>query len=131
MGTNRTERINSLMLREIATDLHRVMASDVVDLGKVSITRVDITPNLRNADVWVSIMDKEHAGAWLRRLARHAADFQTLINRNMTLKYTPRLRFRLDDSIAAGDHVLSLLHHMDPLDNDEDRIDDFDEDQGE
>jgi ribosome-binding factor A len=35
-----------------------------------------------------------------------------MINRNMTLHYTPKLRFRLDTGIAKGDRVLDILNHL-------------------
>ncbi len=115
MGISRTDRVNSLLLREISDDMHRVMASESIDLGLISVTRVDVAPNLRNADVWVSIMDEDKAGEWLRRLARHAADFQRLVNANMTLKYTPKIRFRLDHSVSTGDHVIDVITQLESL----------------
>jgi ribosome-binding factor A len=54
----------------------------------------------------------------LRKLANKANALQSIINRDLTLKYTPRLRFVLDGSVAKGDHVLDILSHLDiPKDN--------------
>ena len=49
----------------------------------------------------------------MRRLSKHARELQELINRNLTLRFTPHLRFRLDVGIAKGDRVLDILSHLD------------------
>jgi ribosome-binding factor A len=118
MSVNRLDRVNALLLREIADDLFRVLQSDPeVDVAGITVTKVECAPNLRSANVWVSIMDAADHPTWLRRLSKHAKEIQTLINSNMTLHYTPKLRFRLDTGIAKGDRVLDILNHLDlPMD---------------
>lgn len=120
MAVQRLDRVNALLLREIADDLYRVLQSDPeIDIAGVTVTKVDCAPNMRNADVWVSIMDAEQHPNWMRRLSKHAKEIQTMINRNMTLRFTPHLRFRLDTGIAKGDKVLDILNHLDiPEDDD-------------
>lgn len=114
MSVNRLDRINSLLQREIADDLFRVLQSDSeIDIAGVTVTKVACAPNLRTADVWVSIRDAGQHPTWLRRLSKHARELQELINRNLTLRFTPHLRFRLDVGIAKGDRVLDILSHLD------------------
>ncbi len=113
MSINRLERVNALLLREIADDLFRVLQSDpTIDIAGITVTKVCCAPNLRTADVWVSIRDAEQHPTWLRRLSKHAKAIQTLINQNLTLRFTPHLRFRLDVGIAKGDRVLDILNHL-------------------
>lgn len=121
MAINRLDRVNALLLREIADDLYKVLQSDAeIDVAGITVTKVECAPNLRTADVWVSIMDADQHPTWLRRLSKHAKEIQTLINRNMTLRFTPHLRFRLDVGIAKGDRVLDLLNHLPtPVEEDE------------
>lgn len=115
MAVHRLDRINALLLREIGDDLFRVLQSEPeVDLAGITVTKVECAPNLRTATVWVSIRDAEQHPTWLRRLSKHARDIQALINRNLTLRFTPHLRFRLDVGIAKGDRVLDILNHLPP-----------------
>lgn len=115
MSVNRLDRVNALLLREIADDLYRVLQSEPeIDIAGVTVTKVCCAPNLRTADVWVSIMDAERHPNWLRKLSKHAKEIQELINRNLTLCFTPHLRFRLDVGIAKGDRVLDILSHLPP-----------------
>lgn len=114
MSVDRLERVNALLRRAIGEALYRVFAGDTLDLACITVTNVETSRNLRNATVSVSIYGHEDdRGAILRKLANKADEFQSIINHEMTLKYTPRLRFVLDGSIAKGDHVLDILSHLD------------------
>lgn len=134
MSINRLERVNALLLREIADDLYKVLQSEPeIDIAGITVTKVCCAPNLRTADVWVSIMDAEQHPNWLRKLSKHAREIQELINRNLTLRFTPHLRFRLDTGIAKGDRVLDILNHLpEPVeDNDANDGENNDENDGE
>ncbi|NLC79587.1 MAG: hypothetical protein GX748_00210, partial [Lentisphaerae bacterium] len=76
--------------------------------------------NLRNATVSISVFGHEHERpVIIRKLAGKARDLQAIINRDLTLKYTPRLRFQLDTSVEKGDHVLAVLNRLDVPKTDE------------
>ena len=114
MAIDRLERVNALLRREVAEALFKVMASERVDMAAITVTRVETARNLRHAKVYVSIFGHEHErGTIMSRLTRKHGELQRLINRDLTLKYTPRLEFRFDDSIAKGDHILDVLSHLD------------------
>lgn len=113
MPVDRLERLNALLRRELAEAFFKVFVSDGLDLAAVTVTRVEAARNLRNATVYVSILGHEHErGTILHKIARKHGELQRLINRDLTLKYTPRLIFRLDDSVAKGDHILDVLSHL-------------------
>lgn len=119
MSVDRLERINALLRRAIGESLYKVFAGDTLDLACITVTNVETSRNLRDATVYVSILGHDdERGSILRKLANKANALQSIINRDLTLKYTPRLRFVLDGSVAKGDHVLDILSHLDiPKDN--------------
>ena len=121
MGVDRIERLNALLRREIGEAMFRVFAGDtVIDPGAITVTDVRVAHNLRNATVRVSIFGHENErGTYLKKLAVKAREFQRLINRDLTMKYTPQLHFSLDTSLAKGDHVLDVLSHLDIPESDE------------
>ena len=120
MSKDRITRVNELLKREIGTALFTMMAEDEADLSTITITNVIASPNLRNAKVSVSIRDTDEKRAEvLAALQRHRIELQQLINKNMSLKYTPRLSFVLDMSIEKGDHVLQVLHALEHEGDDE------------
>lgn len=113
MHSQRLTRINALLKREIAAALFRELSASEADLAAVMITRAEISPNLRHARVGVSIRgDEAQAAAVLRALHRHRAAIQRTVSRDVILKYTPVLHFERDESVAAGDHVLGVLHDL-------------------
>ncbi len=113
MHVDRLTRVNELLKREIGDSLFRVMHEQAFDLAAVSITRVITSRNLRQARVRVSI--RAAAGEQARMLtllSHHRQEIQQRINRDINIKYTPRLEFELDESIAEGDRVLHLISEM-------------------
>ncbi len=113
MSIDRLERVNALLRREIAEALPVVMAHERVDLAAIMITGVQVSRNLRHALVSVSILGHEdERGTILSKLGGRHAAFQRLINRDIRLKYTPVLQFKLDTTVEKGDHVLGVLASM-------------------
>ena len=110
MSVDRITRLNELLKRELADVLFRVMQNERFDLAAVTITRVALGRDLREARVFVSI--REHQDERPRMMAllrRYRPEFQRLINKDLAIKYTPRLTFELDTSLEEGDRVLAVL----------------------
>ena len=115
MSEKRMLRINELLKRELAEDMYRLLGDHALDLLSVSIQRVSTSPDLRDAYVYVSILGHEGKGERKRMvgvLERHRHEFQQEINRRIKMRYTPRLHFRLDESIEKGDHILKLISEL-------------------
>ncbi len=114
MALHRMERVNELLKREIGALLLRFAGEERFDAAAVTVTHVETSPNLREAQVHVSLRaDEDVREDILRSLRKRRSDFQRHIARNMTLKYTPRLHFRQDDSLLKGHRVLNLLAELD------------------
>ena len=114
MAIDRLERVNALLRREIGEALYKVFAGEPIDLAAITVTNVRCARNLREATVSISVFGHEaERPALLRQVAGKARELQTIINRDLTLKYTPRLRFQLDGSVEKGDRVLDVLSHLD------------------
>ncbi|MBN2686502.1 MAG: 30S ribosome-binding factor RbfA [Pontiellaceae bacterium] len=113
MGTPRLVRVNELLKREIAEDLYRNFSMSDFDAAALTVTRVECTPDLRDANVFVSIFGHEdERNSMIRYLNRHRQEIVRLMIKRVKLKYTPRLHFVLDESIEGGDHILSLLAEL-------------------
>ena len=114
MPIDRLERVNALIRRELAEAFFKVFQSDSLDMAAITVVRVETARNLRNATVFLSIRDHAHdRGTMLHKIERKRVELQRLVNKDLTLKYTPRLIFRLDLSVEKGDHVLDVLSHLD------------------
>ncbi len=109
---DRLTRINELLKREIADYLERdAYLKD--GCGLVSITGVSVASNLRTAVVRVSVLGSLEARRQaMERLHSSRADIQKRVARDVTLKFTPVLRFVLDENVELGDKVLGLIREM-------------------
>lgn len=115
MSVNRLDRVNSLLKRVIADAMHSVMQGDSVAPGLITVTGVSCGKDLRDATVGISVFgDDELKKTAIQHLQHNARRFQAVINREIWLKFTPRLLFQLDRSIEKGDEVLSILSHLPP-----------------
>ena len=113
MGVDRLERVNSLLKRVIAEAMFSVMQGDSVAPGLFTVTGVRCGKDLRDATVYVSVFgDDALKETGIRHLAHNARRFQQIINREVRLKFTPKLLFKLDRSLEAGDSVLAILDKL-------------------
>jgi len=119
-GPVRRERVAEQMRQEL---------SDVIQLeirdprkGWVTVTRVEMSPDLHYAKVFVSVYGDEEAQQVTMKVLKRAASFiRGVIGRRVRLRQTPELRFFLDDSIKQSQRILDLLRETDipPDDGDE------------
>ena len=115
MSVDRLERVNSLLKRVLAEAVFSVMQGDSVAPGLITVTDVKCGKDLRDATVKVSVFgDDALKETALHHLQHNAKRFQQAINRQVRMKYTPRLLFKLDLSLEKGDAVLALLDKLPP-----------------
>lgn len=114
---DRMHRVNELLLEEIAQLLQRGIKDPRI--GFVSVIRVETTRDLQNARVYVSVYGEEAAQAeTLQGLSSAAGYIRHQLFRSLSLRTIPNLSFVLDDSIAHGVHIASVLKQLE-LDGDE------------
>ena len=122
MAVDRLERINSLLKRVVAESMFSVIQGDSVPPGLITVTDVKCGKDLRDATVKVSVFgDDELKETALQHLKHHAKHFQAIINREVRLKFTPRLCFQLDLSLEKGDEVLAILESLPKDENSDNR----------
>ncbi len=120
MAHSRLIRVNELIRRVLADALYRIIPTTEVDLASVTITHVFMSRDIQKARVLVSVRGTPAVQQRvLSLLQAHRAELQSAIHGQVVLKYTPRLTFELDTSIAEGDRVLQLLSELEPTIPDE------------
>ena len=108
--SNRTVRINELLQREISGVLHTRCGQEAVLL---TITGVEIAPDLRTAKVFYSLLKKDadpaSGGRWLKSKLSLISEH---LRRYVQLRYLPRLEFVHDDSPDRAERVHRLLDEI-------------------
>lgn len=112
MASNRIGRINEEIQRELASQIRSLKDPRVSGTGMVSVTRVDTTPDLRYAKVYISVLDKTQEKDVLKGLKSASGFLRRELGTALRLRYTPELQFIADDSIAHGAHILELLRDV-------------------
>lgn len=109
--SRRTDRIASL----IRSQLGEVILQKLKDprIGFVTITVVDVTPDLKSAKVFFSVMGDKKKKEQTRHGLEHSAGFlQHEIAAALKLRYTPKLFFELDESIDHEIQIGKILHDL-------------------
>ena len=102
------------MKRVIGDAVFRVLLGDDVSPSIITITGVSCGKDLRNATVRVSVFgEAAEQKRVLGILIHHTHDFERIVNTEVRLKFTPRIRFEIDHSLEKGDKVLALLDSLD------------------
>ena len=78
-------------------------------IGLISVTAVDVTPDLKFAKVYISVLDKGDSGQVLKGLKSAAGYLRRELGRQLNLRHTPELTFFQDDSMAKGAKILEML----------------------
>ncbi|MDA3798149.1 MAG: 30S ribosome-binding factor RbfA [Kiritimatiellae bacterium] len=113
MGFDRLTRVNELVKEEITKAIYEIMDPTEFDLSSFTITRAIVSPGLRDAKVFVSIYQHEgEKHKQLNVIRKKSNKIQSLLNSRLSLKYTPRLHFQLDDSLESGDNVLNIISEL-------------------
>ena len=111
--SRRTERIGE----QIRAELARLLHEEITDprIGFVTLTQVDVAPDLSNARVYWSALKSKDSNDLSNSEAglESAAGFlRHRLARLLELKRVPELRFRYDSSLAQGEATLSLLREI-------------------
>ena len=107
---HRMLRVNEVIKRELSGILTREISFEG---ALVTINHVDVTSDLKNAHVFVSVLGSEKAENVMTRLEEHRVAFQSELARRVTMKFTPHLIFHHDESIARGSRVVEILQQID------------------
>ena len=111
----RQDRVSALIQRELSEVIHRVVKDPRVAF--CTITHVEVSSDLKYVDVKVSVIGGlEQKEATLAGLKSAAGFLRREIGRRMALRYSPELRFSLDDSV---DHLMKIDGLLKEIDDDD------------
>ena len=105
----RSARVSDQMKQEIADILMRKIKDPRI--GFVTVTDVDLSDDLKNAKVFVSIYggNKEET---LKGLKSATAFIRLELGKRMKMRVVPEILFRFDSTVEQGAHIMELLHEI-------------------
>ena len=110
MTTRRQEKV-ARIVKEAVSDAIVNHLSDPRIEGLVSVTRVEMAPNLRNADVYISVFGKDKAvhNKTFAAIKHARSRIQSLLAGKIQSRFCPVLRFHKDDKLKKTLATMKLI----------------------
>lgn len=108
MSYQRIDRISEELRREV----DRIIRDEVSDprvKGTFSVTRAEVTRDLRYAKVYVSVLEDDQREELMKALKSAAGFIRHSLSKSMIIRSAPELQFISDQNIAYGVHIAKLL----------------------
>ncbi len=110
-NTNRMGRVNEELKKEISQVIdYELKNSDIS--GIISVTRVNCTPDLRYAKVYVSFLNSKNVQKSLQGLKKASGFIRSRVANTVNLRITPEIVFELDDSSLVGSRIDNILKEI-------------------
>ena len=108
MSYQRIDRISEEVRREVDSIIREELNDPRVS-GTFSITRAEVTRDLRYAKIFVSVLEDDKRDDLLRALKSAAGYIRRSLGKSMLIRYSPELSFVKDENIAYGVHIAKVL----------------------
>ena len=107
----RHERVRELLKREVGEVIRRELP--LAEVGLLTVNEVGVSNDLRSATIFVGVIGTPEQRKRARSLlAKEAKRVQMLVSHSIVLKYSPHLRFEIDQAIERGNRVLEIIEDI-------------------
>ena len=103
----RSARVSDLIREEVADIIMNKIKHKT--LGFITITGAKVTDDLRNATIYLSVLNTDESERTLKKLISSASFIKSELGRRLKMKYIPNLKFKLDESIEYGRKIDGIL----------------------
>ncbi len=109
-GQTRSERVQEALRQEISKIVHDELKDP--RLGFITITRVELTKDLRYAKVYFSVLEEDKKSLALKAFRSSKGFVKHLISERIPLRYMPEIDFRLDRSFEHTKRIYDILETL-------------------
>ena len=117
-NSNRMDKINEELRKELSIIIDTDLKNPHIT-GMISVTKVKTSPDLRYARVYISLLNCKNVKETLDGLKSASGFMRTELARRVNLRYTPELRFEIDDSMEYGARIENILKNIIPKNDEE------------
>ena len=112
-NSNRLGRIDEELKKEISNIINYDLKNPNIT-GLISVTKAKITPDLRYAQVYVSILNSKNTKETLATLKKSSGFVRSEVAKRINLRITPEIIFVLDDSMEYGERIDKIIKEILP-----------------
>jgi ribosome-binding factor A len=118
MKTQQTEQGRNVRLLRVGEEIRHILAEvlmrgevhdPVLQTTPITVSEVRVSPDLRHATVFVEPLGGQNEAEVIAALKKNAAYLKGEVGHKLRTKYTPQLKFLIDESFAEGDRIEALL----------------------
>ena len=110
MSTHRIRRVCELVQREVSEIIQHLNLSNC---GFITVTAAEISPDLKDGRIYVSVIgSQDNKNRALAVLEEHHGVIQNELAHRIVLKYTPKLRFLIDETEERAERIEHLLDEL-------------------
>ena len=109
---DRTDRVAN----EIQNILGQIQTQyiDLTELGFITFTKVIVSPDLKHAKIFFGVVNnKKSIDKISKELNKKSKAFRKYLGKELTIKFTPALKFYYDDSISHVERIDKLFNELD------------------
>lgn len=116
MSEHRIQKVNKEVKQLVASYIAQNLSSDLPVI--VSVNNVIVSRDLRGAKIFVSFLNKDlnlesqEEAVYVEMLQKHTSEIQFYISKRLRMKFNPKLKFFLDDTVQEQISVQSLLDSL-------------------
>ena len=112
-NSNRMDKINEELRKELSIIIDTDLKNPHIT-GMISVTKVKTSPDLRYARVYISLLNCKNVKETFDGLKSASGFMRTELAKRVNLRYTPELRFEIDDSMEYGARIENILKEIIP-----------------
>lgn len=113
MSNNRPVKVAEAVKREMGSLLLREIKDNRIKSHLTSVTEVEVTNDLRHVTIYISVMgDEAQKSDVMAGLNSARGYIRSEIGKRINLRFVPDIHLKLDESLAKGDKILSLMNKI-------------------
>lgn len=109
--TNRMERVNSSIKRELSNIISRELTNTNIT-GLITVNKVDTAPDFSNSKVYVSMIAVKNKKEAMLALKKAAGFMRTRLAHTLQFRKMPSLIFIYDESVEYGSRINEIIHDL-------------------
>ncbi len=110
MSSHRVDKVEKLIKEEISSIfLHKFGAPEY---GFITVTNVKMSPDLKNAKIYLSVLEKEKRDMVLDKILLKSGMIRTELAHRIRIKFVPELKFFIDDTLDYVEKIEGLIDRI-------------------
>jgi len=109
---SRSERVADEIRRSVSDIINNDLKDPRIN-GLISVTKVEVTRDLRHAKIFISLFGEENAKGEVFDVLKNAQGYiRRELAKRIRIRFVPEIEFKLDESIEYGVHIQKLINKI-------------------